>query len=95
MEPERYLAKTDSYVHRSVGGSDVLISVGANVSRFNGYIQLNPAGKIIWTTLKTPSSIDDLTNALVEAYKIDRETAAADATEFLQELLDNEMVTKI
>lgn len=91
----KYQAKTESYIHRSVAGSDMLISVGANVARFNGYINLNPAGALIWNTLKQPSTLEELADQLVRTFEIERETALADAGEFLKELLENEMVTEL
>ena len=95
MEKIKYIAKKDSFIHRSVAGSDVLISVGANVARFNGYIQLNSVGAFIWETLLTPVTIDELVDAVMEKFYVDNTTALADTTEFLQELLDNEMVEKL
>jgi len=37
-----YYQAKKGFVHRSIAGNDVLISVGANVANFNGYIMLNP-----------------------------------------------------
>ena len=37
----------EGFVHRQVAGNDVLISVGANVANFNGYITLNPTASFL------------------------------------------------
>ena len=95
MEVQKYQAKTESYIHRSVAGNDVLISVGANVARFNGYIELNPAGAVIWDTLKNPSTIEEIAEILVSNFGIPMNEAAEDTAEFIRELLDHEMVTKV
>jgi len=91
----KYQAKTDRYIHRSVAGTDMLISVGENIARFNGYIDLNASGAVIWEALKTPATVEDVADKLVSTFEIPRETALADAEEFLKELLENDMVTAL
>jgi len=94
MTEKQYIAHRGSYIHRKVAGSDVLVSVGANVARFNGYIELNPAGALIWEALKEPKTLQQLADALCAEFGIDGETARVDAGDFLQELLENDMAAE-
>ena len=87
----RYQAVAD-FVHRSVAGNDVLISVGANVANFNGYITLNPSASFLWDALSKPQSVTSLTKMLTEEFDVSEETARDDVEKFLETLLANSMV---
>ncbi len=73
----------------------MLISVGANIADFNGYIELNGTAAFIWEQLKTPRTVEELIAAMENTFDIDHEAAAADITEFLEELKANNMVETI
>ena len=88
----RYQVKS-GYVHRQVAGNDVLISVGANVANFNGYITLNPVASFLWDALKQPQSVSTLTELLLEEFEVERERAQNDVTQFLEMLLYHSMVS--
>ena len=53
-EAEIRYQTVEGFVHRQVAGNDVLISVGANVANFNGYITLNPTASFLWDALTQP-----------------------------------------
>ena len=81
------------FVHRRVAGNDVLISVGANVANFNGYITLNPTASFLWDALAQPQSVNSLADLLAEEFDVTRENAQNDVAQFLDMLLQNAMVT--
>lgn len=81
-----------AYIHRSIAGSDMLISTGNNISNFNGYIELNATAATIWDCVKEPCSLSFIVETVMSEYGIDHDTAQADVEEFLQELIDKEMV---
>ena len=80
------------FVHRRIAGNDVLISVGANVANFNGYITLNSTSSFLWDALAQPQSVSSLTNLLTEEFDVSREPARNDVEQFLAMLLRNSMV---
>ena len=92
MKEVFYKAKED-FVHRKVAESDVLISVGANVANFNGYITLNPTASLLWDALATPQTVDTLTQMLTAAFDVSDEAAKTDVENFLELLKRNSMVT--
>lgn len=87
----RYQA-ADGFVHRQVAGNDVLISIGANVANFNGYITLNPTASFLWDALAQPRTVSELTDLLTEEFDVSGEIAEKDVTLFLQMLQRNAMV---
>ena len=82
----------EGFVHRQVADNDVLISVGANVANFNGYITLNPTASFLWDALTQPRTADELTGLLTEEFDVSRETAEKDVALFLHMLQRNRMV---
>ena len=87
----RYRA-AEGFVHRQIADNDVLISVGANVANFNGYITLNPTASFLWDALAQPRTAVALTDLLTEEFDVAREIAEKDVEFFLQMLQRNRMV---
>lgn len=50
------------------------------------YLRLNGSGRILWERLAAGASADDLVDALVDRYGIDRERASSDVTSFVERL---------
>ena len=42
------------------------------------YLRLNGSGRLLWERLSTPTTAEQLSTALVDAYGIDAETASRD-----------------
>ncbi len=82
-----------NYIHRKIADTDVLISIGANIANFNGYIQLNESAAALWERLAKPSTRAELERFLEEKYGIPQEQAVQDVTDFLEELGSHDMVT--
>ena len=89
---KKYQASKD-YIHRKIADSDVLISVGANIANFNGYIQINDSAVSLWERLAEPSTPEQLEKVLEDKYGISHEQAVEDVIDFLNELKDHNMVT--
>ena len=82
----------EGFVHRQVAGYDVLISVGANVANFNGYITLNPTASFLWDTLSQPRTVEELETLLTAEFDVSAEIAHRDIVQFLEMLQRNAMV---
>lgn len=88
---EKYRLK-NTYFHRRIVDSDVLISVGENVANFNGYIELNESAAFLCDELKEPRTEEELAKALADRFSIFEDEAKEDVSDFLGELKDNGMV---
>lgn len=89
-----YKAKSN-YIHRKIAGNDVLITVGRNIANFNGYIELNSTASLIWDTLKSGATKEELVQLLMNTYNIDEKTAGKDVDEYLGQLSEHEMIEEI
>lgn len=76
----------DGFILRQVAGNYVAVAVGEESVNFNAMVTTNDTGAFLWEKLQTETTEEELLNALVSEYDIDRETAKADIAEFLEEL---------
>lgn len=79
-----------SFRHNSIeGGIVCLIRLKTIVPP---YIELNPSASLLWEALAQPKTAAELAAALQSAYGIAPEQARADVQEFLELLVQHEMV---
>ena len=82
----------NGFMLRKVGGQNVVVAVGAASRDFNGIIKLNETGAFLWELLKSERTPEELTEALLAEYDIDRETASADVEAFAERLSRAELL---
>ncbi len=75
----------DSFILRSIAGINTVISTAPS-SGFDGMITLNETGVFMWNVLKNGATVDELINAVIAEYDIDKEIASADCNEFIEKL---------
>ena len=71
---------------REIAGENILIPVGETALHVKGMISLTESGALLWKRLQAECTEDDLVQAVLEEYDVDRETAVADVTSFLDQL---------
>jgi hypothetical protein len=62
-------------------------------ARSSMYVAANSAGTLLWRALVAGASREELADALVGAYGVDRERALADLDAFLAQLADHGLLT--
>ncbi len=77
---------TDQLVVRSIGGEYVAVPVGETSKTLNGVIALTPSGEILLKKLQQGCEYEDLVQALLDKYEVDREQAETDINRFLEKL---------
>lgn len=74
---------------QKVGASWVAVPVGEASRRFHGMLQLNETGAFLWKQMaKRDVSEEELVDALLAEYEIDRETAARDVARIVASLAE-------
>ena len=64
---------------QKVGGSWVAVAVGETSKTFHGMVRLNETGAFLWKMLaEKDCTEEELVEAMLEEYEIDRETVTAD-----------------
>ncbi len=83
------------FVIRQVGNQAVAVAVGKDNAQFNGMIKLNQSGEFIFRHLSNGNpTIEEITSALVQEYNVDLETARSTATQFIDDLKQNGLITE-
>lgn len=80
------------FVLRKIAGEYILVPVGNTAMEFNGLITLNEVGAFLWEKLQQQIELDQLVDAVLDEYEIDRETAGLDVEEFVENLRKAEIL---
>ena len=73
-------------VLREVAGEHILIPVGKTALRVKGMISLSESGRLLWQKLQEDCTENDLVDAILAEYDVDRATAEQDVRAFLERL---------
>ena len=75
---------------QKVGSLYVAVPVGETSKTFHGMLQLNQTAAFLWNLLAARDyNEDELVEALLNEYEIDRATAAADVHRIVEQLASN------
>ena len=78
---------------REVAGQSIVVPLGSNVVDVNGIITLTESAAILWKKLESGiNSTDELTDALLAEYDVDRETALRSVEEFIGQLREKSII---
>ncbi len=73
----------ENFVLREVAGSWVVIPIGEKSVDFNGMMNLNETGVLLWRELEKGATKEELVAAITAEYEVSAEEAAKDIDEFL------------
>ena len=89
----KYVNK-EGVARREIAGESFLIPVcGTPVDMENIFV-LNPLAEFIWQRLDGEHTLEEIVAEVVAEFDVSPERAAADAGEFMQNLLQNRLVEK-
>ena len=74
------------YVLRQVADLWVVLPLAEETVNFNGMIKLNDCGALLWQELERGCDVERLVDAVLAEYRVSREQARADVTQFLENL---------
>ena len=78
----------EGFILREVADSFIVVAVGDAVKSFNGVINLNETSALLWKTLENGAEKEDLVNALLNNYEVERELAETDVEAFITKLTE-------
>ena len=79
----------ENFVLRQVADTWLVLPFGAASLDFNGMLTLNETGVLLWRVLEQGGDREDLADALIAEYDVDRATALADVDEFTEKLVSS------
>ena len=74
------------FVVRNIADEFILMPTGDNIGKLKGTILLNEVSAFVWEKLQNPISKEELLNAVLDEYEIDRDVAAKDLGNLLETL---------
>ncbi|WP_321422026.1 PqqD family protein [uncultured Methanobacterium sp.] len=77
----------NDYVYCKVEDEMVLLGMEDGI-----YYGLNPVGAFIWEQIKEPKTIDQIRDAILDEYNVEKDECERDLLELLKELTENGMV---
>ncbi|MDO4943444.1 MAG: PqqD family protein [Lachnospiraceae bacterium] len=80
------------FVLREIAGDYILVPVGNTAMEFNGLITLNEVSALLWEKMQNEVSLEQLIDAVLEEYEVDRTTATQDVEEFVDRLKETKIL---
>ncbi len=80
------MKRKDNFSLRNVGGEEILVPLGSQVTDMNGIVILNATGSYVWELLAGDCSLHGLATAVAERFDVDGESVRADIQDFVNEL---------
>lgn len=79
----------EGFIIREIAGEIIAIPSGEAARDLSGLIALNNSGKFLFELLQSEQTEESLTQALLDSFETDNETALSDVREFLDILREN------
>ena len=74
----------ENFIIREIAGMFVVVPTGSEAQKFNGMMTINETAAFIWNVLKNGAERDDVVEALLNEYEVDRATAEKDTDEVIK-----------
>lgn len=74
------------FVLREIAGDTLLIPVGQTALHMNGMITLDPVAALIWRGVEDGKNEDEILNAILDEFDVERDVAKQDLSEFLLQM---------
>ncbi len=82
----------DGFKLREIAGNFIVVAVGSRVKEFNGVINLNEVSAFIWKKLESNTTEEEIVNALIQEYDVDKQTAEKDCKAFIEKLKEAKLL---
>ena len=76
----------NGYMMRKVADKCVVVPMGDEVTNFNGMINLNETGELLFATLQKGCTREELIEAMLAEYDISREICERDVDRFIEKV---------
>lgn len=83
---------SNNFKLKNIAGTYAVIPSGDGIVDFSAMITTNEMGAFLWELLEKDTTIEEMTDKVLAEFDIDRETALADITEFVDGLKANKVI---
>ncbi len=92
---EKIFKKRSSVVTRTIADETILVPISGNIANMQHIFSLDSVGELIWENLDGQTALDQIVLKIVDDFEIDIDTATKDCIEFVNNLLESELVEQI
>ena len=95
LYPQRggiHLKLKSDFLLKTVAGSKIVVPIGEASASFNGVITLSSSAAFLWEKLQAGATEEELLDALLMEYDVERDFAAADLKRFIAKLQSTGML---
>jgi hypothetical protein len=83
---DEMLVRSQSVVARVIAGETLIVPIRAKVGDLASIYSFNGTGTLIWKLLESPKTLKQLSDAIVQEYDVDSESAERDVADFVNEM---------
>jgi len=83
VTPATRIARSEGFVAEPMDGGIVMLD-----PKTDRYLRVNATGKLIWESLAEPATVAELARVLTDEIGVDGDRAEADATSFIEGLIE-------
>lgn len=94
MLDKRYQIKKE-IVSRKILDETLLVPISGKHADLRHVISLNPVAEFIWERLVGKSDLKDIVDSIVTAFDVTGQAASDDLLEFIQTLIDEDLICEI
>ncbi len=87
--------KKDDLVFRNVGGEAMIIPIRGKLADMRNIYALTTVAEFVWKRLDENVSVENILDAIVSEFDVTREIADQDLQELFDDLLNNELISKV
>ncbi len=87
--------RSEDVVCRAVGLESILVPIRNNVGNLDFVYTLSPVAARIWALLDGVRTADEVADAIVAEYDVDRDTAMTDLAELVNDLAGVSLLTRV
>jgi hypothetical protein len=80
---------------RRIAGESFLVPICGSPADMENIFVLNPLADFIWQRLDGKHSLEAIVGEMIDEFEVSRERAAGDALEFVERLLQNDLVEEL
>jgi hypothetical protein len=85
LAPAKYV-RSSTIVSREIGGETLVVPVRGGVGDLDSIFSFNPLGSELWNLLEASTSVEEMTDWVVERYEVTSQQALEDIQGFIKEL---------
>ena len=92
---EKVYKKRDEIVSREIAGETILVPIKGKLADMQRIFALDHVSEYIWEQLDGETKVKDILTGVVDLYDVDKQQAQSDLFEFINELLDAELIVGV